>query len=67
MNSKWRTGDEVLLWKAFENEERTGEVGFNGFTVRKNSLPLVNSCTIISPPVAVLMLNVQWKRTLKII
>ena len=44
--AKWRTGDEVFLGKAFDKEARTGGVGF---IVRKNAIPFVKGCTIVSP------------------
>ncbi|KHN77754.1 Craniofacial development protein 2, partial [Toxocara canis] len=64
--AKWFSGEEVMLGKAAENTPRTGGVGF---IVKAALVPLIISCDILSPRVAVLKLKVQrsGKRTLKIV
>ncbi|KHN71238.1 Craniofacial development protein 2, partial [Toxocara canis] len=64
LTAEWHTGDQVFLGKAFCNRPRTGGVGL---IVRKQAVHLIESCSILSPRTAVLVLRLDKTRTLKIV
>ena len=62
--AEWHTGDQVFLGKAFNNRTRNGGVGF---IVKKRMVKNIKSCDLKSPRIAVLILRLMGRRTLKII
>ena len=62
--AEWQTGDQVFLGRAFDNRTRNGGVGF---IVRKKMVKHIKSCDLRSPRIAVLILSLMGRRTIKII
>ena len=62
--AEWHTGDQVFLGRAFDSRARNGGVGF---IVRKRMVKNIKSCDLKSPRIAVLILRLMGRRTLKII
>ncbi|XP_034628411.1 craniofacial development protein 2-like [Trachemys scripta elegans] len=54
----------TFLGRSFDNKARTGGIGF---IVKKEKVPRIVSCDIISPWIAVLMLQTKQRKTIKII